>query len=86
MKSLHRMLIWKALGAAIISLLLLFGAGVWLSMYYVSVIRDNQVSAELLKAYNAADVVLCGKSLCARVDPKGQRYGEKGEYLPVRLR
>jgi len=86
MEHLHRMLIWKTLGAAVISLLLLLAGGVWLAMHYASVIRENQISADLLKAYNSADVVPCGNRLCASVDLKGQRYGNNGEYLPIRSR
>jgi antitoxin (DNA-binding transcriptional repressor) of toxin-antitoxin stability system len=53
-------------------------------MHYASVIRDNQLSAELLRAYNGADVTLCDHGrLCANVDIRARRYGERGQYLPV---
>ena len=73
---------------AIVSLLgvVLVGGAVWLSTHYIRVIDQNRLSADLLKAYNRADVTLCDGSLCARVDTKGRRWGEKGEYMPVRAR
>lgn len=84
---LHRLLIWKTLGAVAVALALLLGGGAWLSMHYARVIRDNQLSANLVKAYNRADVVLCGDGqLCANVDTKRARYGDRGEYLPVKSR
>lgn len=86
MEQLHRLLIWKVVAATVACLVLLFAGGLWLSMHYAGVIRENQVSADLLKAYNAADVVVCGGRLCANVDPKVRRYGSQGEYLPVRSR
>ncbi|MGO1072735.1 hypothetical protein [Lysobacter sp. CA199] len=43
-------------------------------------IRRNQISVELLRAYNKADVTLCEGRLCARIDPKAKPYGD---YLPV---
>lgn len=87
LQQLHRRLIWKATAAVVLSLALLLAGGAWLSMHYARVIRDNQLSAELLKAYNSADVTVCGAgSLCANVDARGARYGEHRQYLPVRSR
>jgi hypothetical protein len=82
-KALHKQLAWKVAGITLGSLALLWGAGIWLSKHYYDEIRANQVSAELLKAYNESDVTLCGKQLCAKVDTKDKRHGE---YLPVRPR
>jgi hypothetical protein len=87
LQRVHRQLIWKTVGAAVLTLALLLTGGVWLSMHYTRVIRDNQLSAELLKAYNGADVTLCGRGeLCANVDTRGARYGEHRQYLPVKPR
>lgn len=87
LQRLHRQLIWKTMGAVVFTLTLLLAGGAWLSLHYTRVIRDNQLSAELLKAYNGADVTLCGKgNLCANVDTRGTRYGEHRQYLSVRPR
>lgn len=87
LQNLHRRLVWKTIGAAWISLALLLGGGAWLSLHYIHVIRDNQLSAELVKAYSSADVVLCGTGeLCANVDNKHARYGERAQYLPIKSR
>jgi len=84
LERLHRLLIWKVVGVTAMCFLLLLGGGIWLSMHYTRVIQDNQLNAQLLQAYNAADVTLCGKNqLCAKVDIKGQHYGEHGEYVHV---
>ena len=81
---LHRLLLWKTVGAVAVCLALLLAGGAWLSMHYTRVIRDNQLSAELLRAYNGADVTLCDHGrLCAHVDTAGRRYGERGQYVPV---
>ena len=86
LQRLHRQLIWKTMGAVVLALALLLSGGVWLSLHYTQVIRDNHLSAELLKAYNNADVTLCGGNLCANVDIRGARYGEHRQYLPVKPR
>lgn len=87
LQRLHRQLIWKAMGAALLTIALLLAGGAWLSMHYTQVIRDNQLSARLLKAYNSADVTLCGSGdLCANVDAQAARYGERGQYLTVKRR
>ncbi len=87
LQRLHRQLIWKTVGAVVMALALLLAGGAWLSMHYTRVIRDNQLSAELLKAYNGADVTLCGSgNLCANVDVQGARYGEGRQYMSVKPR
>jgi hypothetical protein len=86
MQHLHRHLMWKTTGVALASLLLLVAGGTWLSTHYYRVIGENQVAAGLLKAYNAADVVVCEGRLCANVDRKGSPRGDKGQYLPVKRR
>ncbi|BDU19257.1 relaxation protein [Dyella sp. GSA-30] len=86
MEQLHRMLIWKVIGVSAMSLLLLLGGGAWLAMHYADVIKQNQMSADLVSVYNHADVTICDGHLCANVDPKGKRYGEHGEYLSVKAR
>jgi len=86
LRGLHQRLLWKVTGVVTASLALVLTAAIWLSMHYANVICQNQLSAELLQAYNAADVTLCEGQLCARVDTKGKRYGAKADYLPVRPR
>ncbi|MEO8810228.1 MAG: relaxation protein [Rhodanobacter sp.] len=87
LQRLHRQLIWKTMGAVVCALALLLAGGAWLSLHYTAVIRDKQLSAELLKAYNGADVTLCGSGkLCANVDTRAPRLGERRQYLPVKPR
>jgi hypothetical protein len=84
---LHRSLIWKTAAAISASILILLGGAIWLASHYMTVIEDNQISAELMKAYNRSDVTLCSDGrLCANVDTKGKRYGENLQYLPVSAR
>lgn len=86
MEQLHRMLIWKVIGVTAVCLLLLLGGGAWLAMHYADVIKQNQMSADLVNMYNHADVTICDGHLCANVDPKGKRYGQHGEYATVKER
>ncbi len=89
MERLHKHLIWKTAAVAIGSMLLVLVGGIWLSTHYYSIIRENQVAADLLKAYNSADVILCGKNgdqLCAKVDRASTGYGDKGQYVPIEPR
>ena len=82
-----RHVMWKLCGVVIFALALLLVSSIWLSTHYVQVIRENQLSAELLKAYNGADVSLCGEDqLCANVDVKGARTGDHKQYFAVRPR
>lgn len=86
MERLHRAIVWKTVGAVLGSLLLMLVGSIWLSRHYYGVIRDHQIAGDLLKAYNGADVVRCGERLCANIDDAGKRYGDQGQYRPVRPR
>ncbi|WP_166749131.1 relaxation protein [Xanthomonas cannabis] len=82
----QRLLLWKGAAVVLGSLLLLLVGGGWLLSQYRQEIRDNQLRAELLRAYNAADVVLCGDRLCANVETKGAAYGDRRQYRPIKAR
>jgi ElaB/YqjD/DUF883 family membrane-anchored ribosome-binding protein len=89
MERLHKHLVWKTAGVVIGSMLLLLTGGIWLSAHYYGIIRENQISADLLKAYNRADVTLCGKNLdqlCANIDRESASYAEKKQYVPIKPR
>ena len=85
-RALYRHLLWKVVGVCLASLVLIVLGGGWLSRHYYDEIRRYQLSAGLLKAYDAADVTLCNGKLCANVDPKAAKSGDKGQYRPVRDR
>jgi hypothetical protein len=85
-RALYRHLLWKIVGVCLASLALVVLGGGWLSRHYYEEIRRHQVSAQLLQAYDAADVTLCDGRLCANIDPKGDRFGEDDQYRPVRDR
>jgi hypothetical protein len=73
---------WLVAGVlSTILLVMLVGGG--LLWHYRNVIADNQIQADLMRAYNQADVTLCGGQLCARVDRADKRYGD---YLLVKPR
>lgn len=86
MERLHKRLIWKTSAALVGCMTLLLVGGIWLSMHYSGVIRDNQVAADKLRAINSADVILCGSRLCANIERKAQGYGDKGQYAVVQQR
>ncbi len=82
----QRSLLWKSAAVTLGSLLLLLAGGGWLLVQYRHDIQDNQLRAELLRAYNAADVTLCAGRLCANVDPNGAAYGDRRQYRLIRPR
>jgi hypothetical protein len=86
LESFSRRLVWKVAAVVIAALLVAIIGGATAVSYYRDQIRQSQLSAELLHAYNQADVTLCNGQLCANVDKAGQKYGEHGEYQPVHLR
>ena len=86
-QALHRALLWKVAGITGGSVVVLLTGAIWLASHYAAVIERNQISADLLRAYNAADVVLCADGkLCANVTMRGQKQGARGAYLPINPR
>lgn len=78
--------LWLSTACSIVLLMVAAGAGAWLSSHYYDEIRRNQISADLLRAYDAADVTLCDGALCANVDVSARGVGSEQQYRPVRPR
>jgi len=83
LEKLHRHLVWKTVGVVTACFALMLVGGLWLSMHYTRVIEQNQLSAQLMKAYNEADVTLCEGRLCAHIVPKARHFGSEGKYVLV---
>ena len=48
---------------------------------------DQQANiAQVIRAYNASDVQLCGERLCVNADTKGARHGDRQQYRVARPR
>ncbi|BDU19836.1 relaxation protein [Dyella sp. GSA-30] len=86
LESFSRRLVWKVAALVIAALLVAVVGGATAVSYYRDQIKQSQLSADLLHAYNQADVTLCDGQLCANIDKARQKYGEHGQYQPVRLR
>lgn len=82
----RRTWLWLGCGALLIGSLLTVATSIYVVKDSYQQVAQNQIEAELLRAYNAADVTLCGGRLCANVDNKAQRFGEHNEYLLVEPR
>lgn len=59
--------------AAMLLVVIVGGSLLW---HYRSVIENYQIQADLMHAYNQADVRLCDGRLCARVERTDKRYGD----------
>lgn len=79
----HRGVVWASTGVAGIALLAILIAGMTSTRYYAGEIQRQRISADLLKAYNAADVQLCGERLCVR--PEADADAQSG-YVQAALR
>lgn len=64
----NKRLLFQICTCAVMCLTLLFGGGAWLSYHYASVIKKNQLDAELLTVINESDLFRCGDRLCARTE------------------
>lgn len=77
-----RKLAWMVAGT-IVAMLSLGAGTVGVLWHYKGEIARHRIDAELLRAYNQADVTLCDGRLCARVEKLDRRFGE---YRPVKPR
>lgn len=86
MSWLHQQAIWKVWGIVAFSALVLVGGSLWLAAQYRLDIKQNRVRAELIRAYNRADVRLCGDRLCARIEKPDAKSHPYGEYVLIKPR
>lgn len=82
----RRTWLWLGSGALMIGSILAIGSAVYAVTDSRRQIERNRIEAELLRAYNQADVTLCGAQLCANVDGAGPRFGDTKEYQRVKPR
>jgi hypothetical protein len=77
---------WMGGGSMLVAGLLAVGASLFAVTEGRKQLAQQRIEAELLRAYNRADVTLCDGALCANVDDAGPRRGDRKQYRPVRLR
>jgi hypothetical protein len=86
MRRERRTWVWLVSGALIVGSMLSVGAAGYAVTTSKRQVERNRIEADLLRAYNAADVTLCGGKLCANVDISGARSGDQKQYRPVKPR
>lgn len=77
---------WAAPLALLAGSLLAVGGAAYAVDQARAQVERHRIEAALLRAYNAADVTLCGERLCANVDPAAPGAGAAGRYRMVRAR
>ncbi|WP_157062637.1 hypothetical protein [Pseudoxanthomonas dokdonensis] len=82
----RRTWLWLGCGALLIGSVLAVATSVYVVKQSYQQLSQNRIEAELLRAYNAADVTLCDGRLCANVDSKAKRFGQNEQYLLVQPR
>lgn len=79
-------LVWKSLLVLLIGACLVIVGTTYWARANLREAQRHQVEAELLRAYNAADVTLCDGRLCANVEARGRQYGDRKQYRLVKPR
>ncbi len=78
--------LWTAPLALLVGSAIAAGAAAYAVTSSRAEVERHRIEAALLRAYNRADVTLCGERLCANIDERGARFGERGQYRPVEAR
>ena len=79
-------MVWKSLAfLAVGGVLMVAGTGAWAWNKKQEAAR-YQVEADLSRRITQSDLVQCGEGLCANVDLKASRAGDRKQYLPVKSR
>ena len=68
----NRQLLFMSWLAVAVSLIVLLAGGAWLSCYYLRVINENRIDAEVAKLIAQSEVVRCGDNLCAKMEKNRQ--------------
>lgn len=55
-------------------------------MYYGKIINEKRISIENLEMYQKADIVKCGKQLCARVEKNTQPELKQQGYMLIKIK
>ncbi len=89
-RGLSSILRWVAIGAGVsllLSIIALFGTYEMLYRHYQTRYDALKSQVTYLDALNHSDVVPCGEGrLCARIDDKAQRVGDKKQYRLIESR
>jgi hypothetical protein len=79
-------MVWKSLALlGVGGVFLVAGTGAWIWNKKQEANR-YQVEADLSRRITQSDIVQCGEGLCANVDLKASRAGDRKQYLPVKSR
>lgn len=82
----RRTWLWLGGGGLLLGSLLAMGAAFHTVTSSRKEVEQNRIEAALLHAYNQADVTLCEGRLCANVDERAKRHGDRNQYRPVQPR
>lgn len=77
---------WIVLGVAVVAAVGPLLSASLVLRYYEGRVAQAKDQSELVEVFNRADIVRCGNDLCARVDTKGARAGDRQGYVKVKLR
>ena len=82
----RRTWLWLGSGALLVASTLAMVSSFYAVVTSRKEVERNQIAADLLRAYDQADVTLCGHRLCANVDDRGARQGADNQYRLVKSR
>jgi hypothetical protein len=82
----RRTWLWLASGALLVASTLAMVSSFHAVVTSRKEVERNQIAADLLRAYDQADVRLCGQRLCANVDDSRARQGADNQYRLVKTR
>jgi hypothetical protein len=82
----RRTWLWLGSGALLVASMLAMVSAFYAVVTSRKEVERNQIAADLLRAYDQADVTLCGHRLCANVDDRGARQGADNQYRLVKPR
>lgn len=82
----RRTWLWLGSGALLVGSTLAVVSSFYAVVTSREEIERNQIAADLLRAYDRADVTLCGDRLCANVEDGAARHGADSQYRLVKWR
>ena len=86
LKQAQTTLVWRSMAfVALGGVMLVGGSSAW-AWQQKRAADEHRLEAELIQRIRRADLVQCGDGLCANVDTRAARTGDRKQYLPIKTR
>ncbi len=86
LKQAQSTMVWKSMAFVALGGVMLVGGSTAWAWQQKRAADEHRLEAELIQRIRRADLVQCAEGLCANVDTRAARTGDRKQYLPIKAR